>query len=76
METERICPKCKGVMLEGWIAEIGKGTMPIKWVAGKPEPSFWTGTKLPKERTFEVITYGCTECGYLESYANRDSPVN
>jgi len=65
------CPKCSGDMREGWIAEIGRGTMPSQWVEGQPEPSLWTGTKISADKTFAIVTYGCSVCGYLESYARK-----
>ncbi|MFQ5410256.1 MAG: PF20097 family protein [Anaerolineales bacterium] len=69
--VEYKCPKCGSSMEAGWIAEVGSGTRPIRWVRGKPEPSMWTGTRTPKEDTFDVVTYGCASCGFLESYARR-----
>lgn len=65
------CPKCGNDMREGWIAEIGRGTTPSQWVEGQPEPSLWTGTKISADKTFEIVTYGCSVCGYLESYARK-----
>ena len=51
--------------------DIGKGTRPAKWVEGVPESSIWTVTKVPKDKVFQVVTWGCSDCGYLESYAKR-----
>ncbi len=66
------CPKCGTDMREGWIAEIGRGTMPSQWVEGRPESSLWTGTKAPADKTFEIVTFGCSGCGYLESYRRKE----
>ena len=45
------------------------GVMAARWVAGKPEPSFWTGTKVRDKEQRTLTTYRCPQCGYLESYA-------
>jgi DNA-directed RNA polymerase subunit M/transcription elongation factor TFIIS len=39
------------------------------WFAGKPEKSFWTGLQTEKRDHRQVVTFRCTRCGYLESYA-------
>lgn len=40
-----------------------------QWMAGKPERSFLTGTKVRGKETRDIRTYRCTQCGFLESYA-------
>lgn len=40
-----------------------------RWVAGQPEPSFWTGTKVRDKEQRRLTTYRCPQCSYLESYA-------
>ncbi|HXH70492.1 MAG TPA: PF20097 family protein [Pyrinomonadaceae bacterium] len=66
------CPKCKGVMNDGFIADVGYGTIqPSRWVKGEPVKSFWTGTKVSDKEKYAVKTYRCTNCGYIESYANE-----
>ena len=57
-------------MQAGWYADLGGGTRPMQWVEGKPESSMWTGTKMPKDQTHDVVTYRCTRCGLLESYVH------
>ena len=37
---------------------------------GPPEKSFWTGTKTRGKKQVQVLTYRCSSCGYLESYAS------
>ena len=58
-------------MSVGWLAELGRGTQPTQWIEGEATPSMFTGTRIPKESMFEVTTYGCKDCGYLESYVKR-----
>ena len=58
------CPKCKGDMEEGFIADRGH--------ANAPNKSVWaTGYKFigGLQNKLEVKTYRCTSCGFLESYA-------
>ena len=64
------CPKCRKKMEEGFVKDEGYGVVHAsKWVAGPPEKSFWTGTKTSGKKQVEVMTYRCSGCGYLESYA-------
>jgi predicted nucleic-acid-binding Zn-ribbon protein len=64
------CPKCRQKMEEGFIKDEGHGIVhPSKWVEGPAENSFWTGTKTRGKKQAPVVTYRCSACGYLESYA-------
>jgi hypothetical protein len=59
-------------MEEGFLLDEkrdGRGV--ARWIAGAPERSFWTGIKLSGRNQFEVTSYRCRQCGYLESYANE-----
>ena len=60
-------------MDEGFVLEMGDGnsfTSDI-WIAGKPERSWLLGLKLKGKATYEITTFRCTACGYLDSYALR-----
>ena len=64
------CPKCQHELEEGFVADITSGgVFTSKWVEGEPEKSLWTGTKTKGKRKVEIMTFRCTNCGYLESYA-------
>jgi predicted nucleic-acid-binding Zn-ribbon protein len=65
------CPKCKAAMEEGFILDKGhyNAQMVSQWVEGEPERSIWTGLKTKDRDKFQVTTYRCSGCGYLESYA-------
>ena len=66
-----VCPKCNAAMEEGFILDLGHfdaGTV-SQWVEGAPERSIWTGIKTKDREKFQVTTYRCADCGYLESYA-------
>jgi hypothetical protein len=57
-------------MEEGFTMDATHGGVGVaRWVAGAPEPSFWTGTKVFGKEQRRLTTYRCPQCGYLESYA-------
>ena len=39
------------------------------WTEGKTSKSIWACLEKGDKRSFEVVIYRCTNCGYLESYA-------
>ena len=62
-------------MTEGFIMDVSHGAVLVpRWVAGKPERSFWSGTKVTGKEQCKVATYRCPKCGYLESYAEELLP--
>ena len=72
--TGSACPKCRSNMEEGFVKDEAHGVVHAsKWVAGPPEKSFWTGTKTRGKKQVEILTYRCSNCGYLESYARGSS---
>jgi hypothetical protein len=66
-----VCPKCNAAMQEGFILEKMEGGPPgaDQWVEGVPEHSFWGNLKTKNRKKYQVTTYRCPRCGYLESYA-------
>jgi hypothetical protein len=59
-------------MGEGFIMDATHGAVLVaRWVAGMPEPSFWSGTKVTGKEQRKIVTYRCPKCGYLESYAGE-----
>jgi len=40
-----------------------------EWAERVPEWSFWKGLNLAGHERHAVVTYRCSACGYLESYA-------
>jgi hypothetical protein len=54
----------------GFIVDHTYGaTKPSDWVEGEPVKSFWHGTKISGKKQYQIVTYRCVRCGYLESYA-------
>lgn len=75
MNTKVIqCPKCKGEMVKGYIADwkADDRRRVSNWVEGAPIKSFWYGTRVTKESCFPVGTFRCSVCGFLESYAHPE----
>ena len=65
------CPKCQGLMEEGFIIDRGDYNVGMvnTWVEGEPVKSFWSGIKVKNKQQFLVKTFRCSNCGFLESYA-------
>lgn len=72
MSTPTKCPKCDGEMQEGFILDSSHGSRLVsRWIAGKPEVSFWVGMKIHDKEQHQTQSFRCTKCGYLESYARE-----
>jgi hypothetical protein len=67
------CIRCEGEMEEGFVLDHGhyNSKMVDTWVEGEPVQSFWSGIKTSDRRQYQVRTFRCVECGYLENYANE-----
>ena len=66
----KTCAKCGGRMAQGFIPEYTQhsSTKLEQWVDGAPERG-WFGLKLRGKRKFQVETWRCERCYYLEAYA-------
>lgn len=70
MPRSLTCPKCGSSMAAGFVPDQVYGYFDVgKWVAGSPEKSIWTGLKMRGRDQIKIVTYRCSRCGYLESYA-------
>jgi len=58
-------------MEEGFLLEKGDLgiSSPETWVGGKPDKRLISGVSLKGKTLYEVVTYRCIACGYLDSYA-------
>ena len=70
-ESNTNCPKCSSEMENGFVVDYGDygSARPSGWIEGEPVKSFWTGTKVSGKKIYEVKTFRCVRCGFLESYA-------
>lgn len=62
------CIRCQGPLEPGFIRDFQHGSRmmkPSEWVAGTPQPSFWTGTWTGDQR-YPIQAFRCRHCGYLE----------
>jgi ribosomal protein L37E len=73
MDMSYQCSKCNSDTEEGFLLDKGDGGFASSgdWVAGKPEKSFFSGVKLKGKVAYDVKTFRCIACGYLDSYALR-----
>jgi Domain of unknown function (DUF6487) len=69
MTADSQCPKCKGTMMQGYILELGDMLSATMWIEGRPEKSFFFGTKLRGREQHPIQSFRCAICGFLESYA-------
>ena len=65
------CAKCNSGMEEGFLLEKGHyNTLSSEvWVSGSPDEKSFLGMSIKGKITYNVRTFRCTCCGYLESYA-------
>ncbi len=74
MMSTTSCPKCNGEMTPGFATAVRGGgpntyTQPELWVAGPPEPSFWTGSKVSDKEHHTLVAHRCSRCAFVEFYA-------
>ncbi len=69
MTGSKTCSKCNGRMEQGYIPEAREYTAKVSsWIEGEPRKA-WFGLKLRGLRQFEIETWRCSRCGFLEEYA-------
>lgn len=68
------CPTCRVPMEEGFMIDRGHHnvTMTAEWVKGIPERTWWSGVRLKGKERLPAVTYHCTRCGLLQSYARAN----
>lgn len=73
MKNPNACPKYEGQMVQGFIPDFARnGAYVGCWHEGKPQKSFWTGTKITASAALPIGAFRCQNCGYLEFYANPE----
>lgn len=68
---EKICPKCNRAMEIGFVADVAYGAvLQSNWSPGIPvRRRFVGGVKWRQQDSRPIVTYRCSACGFLESYA-------
>lgn len=60
-------------MAEGFVVDqTQSGTSVSTWVEGKPQRSVWIGVRLGGKPRFDIATWRCNRCGFLEHYASGE----
>ena len=70
MSDKLSCLKCNGVMQAGFIPNIPRGQM--VWYEGEAPKTYRASFMFGRE-ALTVATSRCAVCGYLESYAKRET---
>ncbi len=66
------CLRCQGQMEEGLLIESRMlAPMRLFWLQGKPQKTWIGNVKTDPSKMVSTISYRCTICGYLESYAEK-----
>jgi Domain of unknown function (DUF6487) len=66
------CPECRGEMVVGFLPEYTRNrVMRSLWIEGVLKTSFWTGVDIKGKDVRAVVTWRCSDCGLLRSYAER-----
>ena len=64
------CSKCNGQMEEGLVVDLNyKGAIPSMWVEDSAGDRGVVGAVDNHKRKVKTITYRCSNCGFLDSYA-------
>jgi hypothetical protein len=59
-------------MVQGFQPEYTRNrVMRPFWIEGVLERSFWTGMQVKGKDVRGVVTWRCTQCGFLRSYAEE-----
>ena len=66
------CPKCGGTMDSGFIGDWAEGDVKVsRWLKGAPVAGWFREVNPNKNEQFQIRTYCCRRCGFLESYARN-----
>lgn len=64
------CSKCNGQMEEGVVVDLNyQGAIPSMWVEDRAGNGATSGGIDNHKRKVKTITYRCSSCGFLDSYA-------
>jgi len=64
------CSKCSGQMQEGLVVDLNyQGAIPSMWIEDQVGSNTSSRTADNNKRKVKTITYRCSNCGFLDSYA-------
>ncbi len=64
------CSKCNSYMQQGVVVDLSyAGILRSMWVEDQAENSVVAGIPDHHKRKVKAITYRCSNCGFLDSYA-------
>ena len=69
--TPAECPTCRIAMEQGFLIDRAHLNVPSRseWSEGQPEITWWRGLKLKGHERIATVTFRCSRCGLLQSYA-------
>jgi hypothetical protein len=69
MPSDFRCSKCSGETQEGLVVDLNyAGILQSMWVEDRASKSVGPG-ELNSRRKVKTVTYRCSNCGHLDSYA-------
>ena len=70
MALKLICSKCNSDMQQGVVVDLSyAGILHSMWVEDQPETGVVAGIADTHKRKLKTVTYRCSNCGFLDSYA-------
>jgi len=70
MSIDAKCSKCSGEMQAGLVVDLNyAGVLPSMWVEDQARETGGARTMMESKRKVKTITYRCSTCGHLDSYA-------
>src|SRR5215475_3283817 len=74
MSTSLPCPECGGEMEEGYVPDhTFVHFTRERWFSGKPSQGMYGLKNIRWRQGIAVSTFRCAKCGYLKSYAKKES---
>ena len=68
------CPKCSKPMEQGFVPDFSYGSILVgSWHAGLPKKSFFRRTNVSFKDGIPIGAFRCSNCGFVELYADQRS---
>jgi hypothetical protein len=67
------CPKCQGELVQGFIPDLAFAQAVVgHWYKGPPRTHYSGDMKVPALGGLPIAAFRCSQCGYLELYADKE----